>query len=108
MRIGRRDQLVKLERATVTQDAYNEDVESWGTIGQEWAAVFYGQGSERRQAAMEQGQQAATFNMLSNPVTQGLRLTDRIAHAGAAWDIEGIAVDTPCRGEIEVTAVRRT
>lgn len=106
MRAGRRDQLVTLERATTGQDAYGEEISTWGSIGQEWAAVHYGRGSERRQAAMEQGQQPATFGMLSNPITRSLTLADRIDHAGAKWDVEGIAPDTPRRGEIEITATR--
>lgn len=106
MRAGRRDQLVTLERASTVQDEYGEEQETWAPIGKEWVAVFYGRGSERRQAAMEQGQQPATFQLLSNPITRSLTLTDRIGHAGAAWDIEGIAPDTPARGLIEVTAVR--
>lgn len=106
--IGRRDQLVTLERATAMRDGYGEDAPNWATIGQEWAAVWFGKGAERRQAAMEQGQQAATFGMLANPITEGLTLADRIVHAGSVWDIEGIAPDMPRRGEIEVTATRTT
>lgn len=105
MTSGRRDQLVSLERATVTQDEYGEEVPSWTTLGQEWAAVFYGRGDERRQAAMEQGSQAATFQMLSNEITRALTLKDRIQFGGV-WDIEGVAYDMPKRGYIEVTAVR--
>lgn len=105
MAAGRRDQLVTLERATTTQNEYNEDVETWAPIGQEWTAVFYGRGDERRQAAMEQGRQPATFQLLANPITTGLTLRDRIAHQGN-WDIEGIAPDMPKRGLIEVTATR--
>lgn len=107
MRAGRRDQKVTLERATPTNDAHNEEVLAWASIGQEWAAVFYGRGSERRQAAMESGAQPATFVVLSNPVTRSLTLLDRIQHGAAAWDIEGIAPETPRRGEIEITAVRK-
>lgn len=106
MRIARRDQLVTLERATTTSDGYGEETQTWGTIGQEWAAVHYGRGSERREAAAEHGVQAANFTFLSNPVTRGLTLTDRIQHAGSAWDIEAIAPEMPRRGEIEITAVR--
>lgn len=106
MRIGRRDQLVMLERSNPTQNGYGEEIPAWGTIGQEWAAVYYGRGDERRQAAMEQGSQPATFALLANPITRSLMLTDRIRHAGSAWDIESIAPDTPKAGEIEITAVR--
>lgn len=105
MTSGRRDQLITLERATTLQDEYGEEVPSWATLGQEWAAVFYGRGDERRQAAMEQGSQAATFQMLSNTLTRSLTLTDRIQFGGV-WDIEGISPDMPRRGYVEVTAVR--
>lgn len=107
-RIGRRDQLITLERATSTRDDHNEPVEDWQPIGQEWAAVYYGRGEERRRMATEEGRQAASFSMLSNPITTELKVTDRIVHAGAAWDIEGISPDTPKVGEIEVEAVRST
>lgn len=106
MTAGRRDQLITLERATVTQDGYGEEVEAWASIGNEWAAVYYGRGDERRQAAMEQGWQPATFNMLANDRTRGLTLKDRLTLNGAVFDIEGIAPDTPKRGQIEITAVR--
>lgn len=105
MTAGRRDQLVTLERFTATQDGYGEEVQTWAELGQEWAAVFYGLGSERRQAAAEQGQQAATFQFLDNDITRGLSVKDRIDHGGQ-WDIQGISPDTPKRGLIEVTATR--
>ena len=105
-RIGRRDQLVTLERSTSDQDAYGEEIATWSPIGHEWAAVYFGRGDERRQASMQQGSQPATFGMLSNPVTRGLTTKDRIQHGGAAWDIESISPDTPKLGDIEITAVR--
>lgn len=101
----RRDQLVTLERFTAPENEYGEEVKDWAAIGTEWAAVYYGKGSERRQAAMEQGSQPANFQFISNTQTRGLTLKDRIEHNGA-WDIVGISPDTPERGLLEVTAVR--
>lgn len=106
MTAGRRDTLVAIETATTANDDYNEPQETWNEAGQEWAAIFYGRGDERRQAAMEQGQQAASFQMLANPLTMGVTVKDRLTVAGAVWDIVGIAPETPKRGEIEFTAVR--
>ncbi|MAG24952.1 hypothetical protein CMI47_05170 [Candidatus Pacearchaeota archaeon] len=106
MTAGRRDQLVTLERYSATMNEYNEEVDFvWTPLGQEWAAVYYGKGSERRQAAMEQGSQPANFQFLSNAQTRGLTLKDRIEHNGV-WDVVGISPDTPERGLLEVTAVR--
>lgn len=106
MRAGRRDQLITLQTYTTTQDDHNEEVETWGTAATEWAAVFYGRGDERRQAAMEQGLQPATFQVLSNAATRAMNVRGRIVHGGVNWDIVGIAPDTPERGLIEFTAAR--
>jgi head-tail adaptor len=106
MTAGRRSSLVTLQRFTAVQDDYGEEVQTWADYGTEWAAVFYGAGAERRQAAMEQGSQAATFEMLSNESTRALTLKDRISFNGVAWDIQGIAPETPKRGEIAITATR--
>lgn len=106
MTAGKRDQLVTLHRYTATQDDYGEETQAWAPIGQEWAAIYWGRGDERRQAAMEQGAQPATFNLLSNTLTRSLTLRDRIAGDAGEFDIVGIAPDFPKRGEIEVTATR--
>jgi head-tail adaptor len=104
MTAGRRDQLITFQDFTATQDAAGEEVQVWADIGQEWAAVYYGRGSERRQAAAEEGQQAATFQVLSNATTSSVTLQDRIILDGWIWDLVGISPDTPKRGLIEFTA----
>lgn len=104
MTSGRRDSLIELQRATTVQDDYGEEVSTWAGVGTEWAAVFYGRGDERRQAAMEQGSQAATFQLLTNATTRALTLRDRIVLDGVNWDIVGIAPME--RAHIEVTATR--
>lgn len=105
MSAGRRNQLVTLQRYTASQDQYGEEVQQvWANLGTEWVAVFYGRGDERRQAAMEQGSQAATFQMLSNETTRALTIRDRIVLGSDNWDV--VSLVAPRRGEIEVTAVR--
>lgn len=106
MTAGRRDQLVTIQSFTATQDDYGEEVPTWANAGQEWAAIYYGRGDERRQAAVEQGSQAATFNMLSNSLTRAITLKDRLTCEAGTFDIVSIAPDTPKRGEIELTATR--
>ncbi len=104
MTAGRRDTLITFQRSTTVADEYNEGIPTWAGIGDEWAAIIWGRGDERRQAAVEQGSQAATFQVLDNALTRSIALTDRIQGAGSDWDITGIAF--PKRGEIEITAVR--
>lgn len=103
MTAGRRDTLVTLQRYTATQNGEGEEVETWADLGTEWAAVFYGKGDERRQAALEQGQQAASFRMLSNALTRSLTVRDRIVVGTVQWDILANTPDMPKRGEMEAT-----
>lgn len=106
MTAGRRDQLITLQAYTATQDEAGQEVETWADLGTEWAAVFYGRGDERRQAAIEQGEQAANFQVLSNATTRAVTIRGRIVLGTDNWDITGIAPDTPKRGRIEFTATR--
>ena len=107
MKAGRRDQLIAFQTATTSQDDYGEEVLTWSVLCTEWAAVFYGRGDERRQAAMEQGQQAATFQVPSNADTRAVTLEDRIVHLRFVWDIVGISPDVPGRGGIDWEGVIR-
>ena len=100
---GRRDQQIGFHRASVVADEYGTEVPSWAEIAQRWAAVNYGRGDERREAAREGGAQPATFIVLADEITRTIGLTDRIAFAGV-WEIKGIAPRG--RAEIEFSAVR--
>lgn len=106
MTAGRRDTLIIIERATTGQASDGEETSTWSTFATEWAAVFYGRGDERRQAAAEEAQQPANFQVLDNELTRAVTPKDRIAADGSTWDIVGIATNTPRRGEIEFTATR--
>ena len=105
-KIGRRDTLITLQRSTSVQDDYGEEILTWADLGKVWAGVHFGTGTERREAAREQGEQTATFNVLSNSMTRDLKITDRIALAGDNWDI--VSVAPIGRAEIDLTAGRAT
>jgi SPP1 family predicted phage head-tail adaptor len=98
-----RDSLIKVERATVTQDDYGEEIETWAQAFQEWARVFYGRGNERREAAADRSEMPITFSVLANINTRTITARDRIRYDGLIWNIEGVAPVT--RGEIEITAI---
>lgn len=100
---GKLKNRVAIQRATTAQDEYGEEIETWADLTARWAAIFYGKGDERRQAAMEQGKQPASFVMRDDSVTRTVTIRDRLAHAGGLWDIVGIS---PVDGDIEFTAVR--
>lgn len=104
MNAGRRNQLIILQRYTAVQDELGEEVPTWSELGSAWAMVFYGKGDERRQAAVEEGKQSATFRVLATTLTRGVGIKDRISHLSSLWDIVGIAPMD--RTVIEFTAVR--
>lgn len=100
-----RDALVAFERATETRDASNQPRKTWEVVGEEWAQINYGTGSERRAAAGEQGTQAATFQVLDNAMTRTTKLSDRINEDGLHWDITS-NVPALKDGYRDITAVR--
>ena len=100
----RRDPLITLARVSITKNEHDEEVEGFAPVGTEWANVIYGKGSERRQAAMEQASQPATFYVDDNALTRSITTADRIELDGQ-WDIEG-NVPSLNRVEREITAVR--
>ena len=103
---GQRTQRIALERATVARDALGTKApSSWSPLGSRWARVFYGSGSERREAGVEQAAQSATFNVLADPLTATIVPQDRIQHLGLTWDVTGIARIGVRQDEIEITAV---
>lgn len=102
---GKRDKRIVFQRFTATQDEYGEPIEVWAPFGKEQkAAVFYGRGDERRQAAREEGAQSATFNCHATETTRAIQVKDRIVMGADNWDIVGISPIT--RREIDFTATR--
>jgi len=101
---GGRDKRITFERATTTRTALGgAGAPSWGILCARWAKVTYGNGAERRNAAVEQAVQPATFRVLADSETREVLATDRIVFDGLAWDITSIApIGRP--SEIEFTA----
>ncbi|HEY8604721.1 head-tail adaptor protein [Tsuneonella suprasediminis] len=105
MTAGQKNTRVVFERATVVPDDYGQEIEIWAPIGRAWAAINWGRGDERRQAAIESGSLSATFTVYDNAMTRGLGLKDRLMLEGAAWDITS-SVPGKERGDRDITAVR--
>lgn len=103
-KIAKRTTRISIERATVVQDDYGEEISTWAPIARPWTALFYGTGEERRQAAAEAGRQVVTLNVLASALTRSVNLKDRIVVGAETWDIVGISPIG--RREIDFTAVR--
>jgi head-tail adaptor len=107
MSAGRYDEQIILQRATTSQDAAGEETLVWSSLATEWAWVSYGKGNERRQAAMEQAQQAATFRVNDNTATRSVGLKDRLVVKGTdqVWDIVGNVPVPSDRGKRDIDAI---
>lgn len=103
---GQRNQRIVIQRAVFARDALGTRApSSWTPIGSRWARAFYGSGSERREAGVEQAAQSVTFNVLADSLTATIVPQDRIQHLGLTWDVAGIAKVGLRQDEIEITAV---
>lgn len=99
---GKRDTRVELQRRAPSRNAWNEEVGSWSTFARALARVSYGRADERRAAAMEQGQEVATFTIPATAATRTLAPRDRLLVKGRAWDVTSVVPRE--RRELEITA----
>ncbi len=107
MRAGKRQWRIVFQRATAATSALGVETETpWTDIEPAMAAVMWGSGAERREAAAENASQAATFRVVSTAALRGVTVRDRILYEGVGWDITGIAPVGDLHREIEFTAMR--
>src|SRR3546814_2231885 len=66
-----------------SSDLYGHGEKTWTDYCTEWAAVNFGTGQERREAAQESASVSATFHVLRNSKTAALTVQDRISFDGA-------------------------
>jgi head-tail adaptor len=105
---GRRIHSIQFQRLAASEDALG------GTDGSNWtdlfssrrpAAIYFGTGAERREAAAEKATLVATFNVLADSCTRTVTAADRIEYGGSTWDITSV---TPIGGvvptELDFTA----
>lgn len=99
---GRRDTRVELQRRSTARDAWNEETDAWSTFARAMARVSHGRAEERREAAMEQGLEVATYTILASPATRQVAARDRLLVKGRAWDVTSVVRHG--RSELEITA----
>lgn len=83
------DRLVRLEAASATQDDYGQPIPGWAALATVWANRRAVPAGERRRAAQEVAQRAATFVVRwRGDVTAECRLVDS---DGTIWDVTAVA-----------------
>lgn len=107
MRAGSRQYAVSFIRAGTTTDEYNQPVENWATpttLTTVTAAIAFGSGQEKREAAQQAASQTASFQCLRTPALDAVTAKDRISFDGSQW---GITERAPLdRSTIRFTAMR--
>src|SRR3546814_7048096 len=90
----------------ISTDDYCHGEKTWTDYCTEWAAVNFGTGQERREAAQESASVSATFHVLRNSKTAALTVQDRISFEGAVWDITSAVPSREFNAGMDITAVR--
>lgn len=89
---GERPHFVTFQRAVISSDDYGGETKTWQTLATGYAAVLYGTGQERREAAQENASVAATFIFDWSPTFASVRTTDRLYCFDTVWDIASVVV----------------
>jgi head-tail adaptor len=107
MRAGERNYLIVIERAgTPVDDGYTTQPGAWATWCEEYAAVRFNPGTERREAAQERASAVATFTVLANDKTRAVVPTDRIQFDSITWDITSNIPGRDYNAERDLEAIR--
>jgi len=73
--VGQFREKIIIQSATVSQDSYGEEVETWSTWATVWAVVIYNTGTEGVHAAQEVAIKDVTFRILYiSGVTERMRV----------------------------------
>jgi len=89
---GERPHFVTIQRAAISTDDYGGETKTWHTHATGYAAVRYGTGQERREAAQENAAVAATFEFDWSPTLAAVRPTDRLYCFDTIWDVASAVV----------------
>ena len=108
MKAGELNTPVTFERGTPSTDESGGETLAWASLAFVCAKVTYGTGQERRQAAQERTEQAATIMVRWTPTLASVTSKDRVSFGGSAWDITSPSAPIAINRELHFTVVRST
>ncbi len=104
---GDLDRRIVIERATVTQNAFNEDVETWATYATLSAGRKDISDGEKLAGGQVGSSLSSRFVIRSSPKSKAIKPSDRLNYDGAVWSIFGIKETAEGRNRfLEITAAR--
>lgn len=101
---GARPHLVRIQRATVSEDTYGGETKTWHDHATGYARLSHGTNQERREAAQENASQVATFDFDWNPTIAATLPSDRLYVFSTVWDIVSAVVVGGNRA-VNITAI---
>lgn len=106
MQGGKLDTRIAIRRATITANAFNEPVETWGTLVTIWAEAKPVLDGERLRAGQTIAQQQYRFTIRWSSNVDEVDPRDRVLYDGKDYDIEGVKHLERNRW-VEITATAR-
>ncbi|EPE95715.1 head-tail adaptor protein [Rhizobium grahamii] len=108
---GDLDRRITFQRATKTNNEFNEPVEVWGDIGSVWTKRHDFSDSQRIEflaAGKVSAFAVSRFTVRSTSLTRSITPIDRLTHEGAVWQINSVkeVAEGGRRGYLEITASR--
>ena len=104
---GDLDRRIVIERATVTQNAFNEDVQTWATYATVWASRKDVSDGEKLAAGQIGASLSSRFVIRSSTIAKAIKPNDRINYDSAIWSIFGIKETAEGRKRfLEITAAK--
>lgn len=104
---GYLDRRIVIERATVTYNSFNEQVETWAPYTTVWASRKDVSDGEKMAAGQVGATLSSRFVIRSNATTEAIKSTDRINYDGSLWSIFGTKETAEGRNRfLEITAAK--
>jgi len=104
---GKLDRRITLQRATITQDALNNDVHEWAPIATVWGSKRPANARERLSASEIGADLVMVFQIRWSFDVADLNPKDRLVCDGRTFDILGVT-EIDYRVGLDITAVART
>lgn len=106
MQAGKLDRRITVRRAVVTQNAYNEDVETWSDLFTVWASYKPVSDAEQVKAAAVGASITARFQIRWSAQAVSITPLDQLSFEGRAFNITGVK-EIGRREGLEISAVAR-
>jgi SPP1 family predicted phage head-tail adaptor len=106
MHSGKLDRSIVLQRASITINAFNEQISTWATLATVWASYSPISDAEKARASETTSDIVARFQIRWSATVASLDSRDQVVFDGRTWDITGVKGLSRREG-LEITAAAR-